>query len=221
MTPRPARAHPRQRPTTILLARHGQSVYNAEKRLSGQLDVSLSPKGIRQAHLLAQILRRDRLAAIYTSRLIRAVETARPTAMAHGLPIQQCDALKELHLGVLQGRFRDARDLEAQRLWHARQQDKLHYRVPEGETFADLERRVLPCLNALLTCEAGNVVLIVGHRNTNRIILGALLHWPQDVALGVDMKSGELYEILTGEEPRFMTRSVGEPLEAHRLGDHL
>jgi len=41
------------------------------------------------------------------------------------------------------------------------------------------------------------------------------------MALGVDMKSGELYEILTGEEPRFMTRSVGEPLEAHRLGDHL
>jgi len=114
MTPLPAPSHPRQCPTTILLARHGQSVCNAEKRLSGQLDIPLAPQGRCQAHLLARVLRADLLSAIYTSTLIRAVKTVRPTAMAHGLPIQQCDALKELRLGVLQGRCYTGR-----RTWHS------------------------------------------------------------------------------------------------------
>lgn len=202
--------HPLPRnPTKIFLARHGESLCNAAKRLSGQLDTPLSPRGVQQAHRLARELRQERLAAIYTSTLRRTVETAQPTAIAHGLPIQPCEALKELHLGILQGRFRDARDPEARRLWKARQQDKLHYRVPGGETFDDMARRVLPCLHTILAAATDTPVLIIGHRNINRVILAALLHWPYAVALRTAMKSGELYEILPGEKPNLTTRSVG------------
>ena len=211
----------RERPTTILLARHGQSILNAEKRISGQFDTCLSPKGVHQAHLLAEVLCGEHLSAIYTSTLTRAVETARPTAVAHGLSIQQCDDLKEIRHGVLEGRFRDVRDPEARQLWEARKKDKLNYRAPGGESFIDLARRVLPCLNTILAREAGNVFLLVGHRNTNRAILGALLHWPHDVALSVKMRGGELYEIFTGEIPRFRIRAVGEAQKADRMGDCL
>ncbi len=219
--PNPALLDCGRRPTTILLARHGQSFFNAEKRISGQFDTPLSPKGVCQAHLLAQVLRYERLSAVYSSTLSRAVETARPTATGHGLQIQPCDALKEIRHGVLEGRFRDARDPEAQRLWEARKKDKLRYRAPGGESFIDLACRVAPCLNAIIAREAGNVVLLVGHQNTNRAILGALLNWPLDVALNVKMRGGELYEILTGEMPRFSIRAVGEALTADRRGDRL
>lgn len=205
----------RQFPTKIFLARHGQSIYNAEKRLSGQLDPSLTPQGRCQAHLLARALQEEHLAAIYTSTLSRAIETARPTALAHGLLIQQRSALNELHFGILQGRFRDARDPTAQRLWTARRKEKVHYRFAGGETFADLAQRVLPCLDEILTHEAGKVVLIVAHRNTNLLLLSALLHWPLEVTLGFDMRNGHLYEILPGEAPCYKTIVVGEARAIH------
>jgi broad specificity phosphatase PhoE len=154
--------HSYQQTTKIFLVRHGQSEWNGQNRVSGQLDPVLTPKGIQQAHALARVLRDEPLAAIYTSSLTRAVETARPTAELHRLPIQTRDALKEINLGVLEGRFRDERDPEAQQLWEEREEDRLHYQVPGGESYLDLERRVTACLNEIMDQEAGKTVLIVG-----------------------------------------------------------
>lgn len=194
--------------TTIFLARHGQSECNAERRISGQLDSPLSAQGRRQALALRQALQGETLAAIYTSSLTRSIETARPTAKFHGLPIQSQAALQEMHLGVLQGRFRDARDPEAKRLWAERKRDPWHYRVPGGEIFAELVHRVVPCLNEILTQAAGTAVLIVGHRHTNRVILGTLLHWTQERMLAATPRSHYLYAIRPGEEPSISTISL-------------
>ena len=75
------------RPTTIYLVRHGESQLNLAKRVSGQLDTPLVPDGIRQSQMLAIQLLEVPLTGIYTSALRRTVETARPTAAMHGLPI--------------------------------------------------------------------------------------------------------------------------------------
>ena len=128
-----------QGPSRIFLARHGQSEFNAEGRISGQLDPPLTAKGRKQAQLLARALDDERISSIYTSDLVRARETAAPTALAHGLPIRLSAALREIDLGVLQGRFRDERDPEAERLWRARASDPGTYRPPGGESFADLD----------------------------------------------------------------------------------
>jgi len=125
--------------------------------------------------------------------------------MFHSLPIQRHEALKEMHHGVLQGRFRDGRDLNAQHLWEEWKKDLWHYRIPGGETFAELANRVLPCLNEIRAHTAGKVVLIVGHRNTNRLILSALLHWSREMMLDAKPRSKYLYEILPGEEPQIVT----------------
>lgn len=105
------------RHTTVYLVRHGESLLNREKRVSGQLDTSLSSNGIQKGQLLADRLRHVALTGIYTSALTRTVETARPTAEHHGLPIQRTPELNELHMGVLEGRFRDTRDPEASAIW--------------------------------------------------------------------------------------------------------
>ena len=124
-----------QQTRSVFVVRHGRSEWNGQKRISGQMDPPLSVTGVQQSLLLERLLREVPLSAIYASTLCRSVETAKPTANFHGLKVQTCDALKEIHFGILQGRFRDQRDPEAQRIWEEREKDKLQYRRSE-------ERRV-------------------------------------------------------------------------------
>ena len=201
----------------IFLVRHGRSTWNGQKRVSGQYDPLLSPTGERQAQRLKHLLRDEPLGAIYSSTLSRAVETARPTALGHQLAVNTCDALREINLGILQGRFRDARDPEAQRLWAERAKEKLHYRISGGETFLELETRVLPCLQGILEQEAP--ALIVGHRSTNRVILRNLMRWPLHATLELDLRSKYLYEIVLERNPLINTIRLdnGQKYEGFRM----
>lgn len=197
-------------PEKIFVVRHGQSTWNSTRRVTGQLDPPLSAEGEAQAERLKKVLSGARLTAIYTSDLSRAVATARPTAQAQGLPIQQRAALREQHLGVVQGRFRDERDAEARALWSERDARRLNFRIPGGETHAELEARVVACLNEISHKEPGGCVLIVGHRNTNRVLLAALLDWPADVAVQAKLRSHHLYEIAPLRLPLVQTISLRE-----------
>lgn len=197
------------RPTTIYLVRHGESQLNLAKRVSGHLDTPLSPGGIRHSQVLAVQLLSVRLTGIYTSDLRRTIETARPTATMLGLPIQSNAALNEQHFGVLEGRFRDARDPEALALWNARKQDKRFYRIPDGERFIDMAERVKKALYNILAQEIGGTILIVGHRNTNRVLFGMLMlqsekEWPH-----LPLKSQYVYRITTGSHTQLETISLG------------
>lgn len=189
-------------PTTVYLVRHGESQLNLEKRVSGQFDAALSPNGFRQAQRLAKQLRHIALTGVYTSALNRTIETARPTAEHHGLPIRSTIGLNELHMGVLEGRFRDARDPEANAIWKEYQNNRRHYRIPEGECFLELVERVKASLNDILAQEAGGTVLIVGHRNVNRIVFGSLMHRPEAEWPDLSLKSRWIYQIVTGPLPQ-------------------
>jgi broad specificity phosphatase PhoE len=192
-------------PTTIYLVRHGESQLNLAKRVSGQLDTPLSPAGIRFSHLLAEQLREVRFTGIYTSALTRTIETARPTAAIHCLPIQSHAALNEMHFGVLEGRFRDARDPESQALWEARKQNKRFYRITGGERFIDMAERVKNALKDILAHEAGGTILIVGHRNTNRALFGMLMHQPEEEWPHMHLKSQCVYRMTSGSHPQLST----------------
>ena len=196
--------------TTVYLVRHGKSQLNLQRKVSGQLDPLLAIKGSVQSQQLAKILHDEPLIAIYTSTLARTVETARPTAQDHDLPIQQHDAFREIHHGILQGRYRDERDPEAKRLWEEREKDKQHYRIPGGETFGELEQRVSRCLGEILKISQGKTILIVGHRSTNRILLGTLMQWPKTSWCDLNLRGKFLYLIQLGEAPHVTTISLDE-----------
>jgi broad specificity phosphatase PhoE len=87
----------------LLLARHGQSVWNAERRFQGSTDVPLSPLGVEQARALGRGLRGYRLAAAYVSPFRRAVETAEIALEGTGVPLVPLDDLRELSLGQWEG----------------------------------------------------------------------------------------------------------------------
>ncbi|MGH6609671.1 MAG: histidine phosphatase family protein, partial [Burkholderiaceae bacterium] len=74
-------------PTRLLLIRHGETAWNAEHRIQGQLDIPLSPLGIRQSAQLAACLSGEEIDAVYSSELSRAWLTAAPVAQRLGLDV--------------------------------------------------------------------------------------------------------------------------------------
>lgn len=192
----------------IFLARHGQSKLNLEQRLSGQIDASLSDKGLEQAQALSQVLRHEPLTAIYASSLQRARHTAIPTAASHGLPITRLDTLREIGLGTLEGRYIDQRDEEACRLWAERSLDKFSFMAVGGESYPDFRERVLSGLEQILAKSSG-AILIVGHRNTNEIILSRLLAGEMTAVNDINIKNKYLYEIQCTPVPCVTTIRLG------------
>lgn len=188
--------------TTIFVARHGQSETNNQRLVTGQLDPSLTPKGVEQSHQLARLLAGEPLASIYTSALIRTQQTAIPTAHSHDLVPTCLPELNEIRLGVLQGRHRDERDPEAAALWQQWQTAMWRYRVPGAESFGELQERVGAALARILAHHGGETILIVGHSATNRILLGTLLAMPKEQWPLLRPSNKTLHRIvLCGERP--------------------
>src|ERR671920_988022 len=89
--------------TRVLLVRHGQSQGNAERRFGGHSPTPLSELGRRQAEATANALAAEGVTAIYSSDLLRAIQTAEPLARATGLEIRQTAALRERSVGLMEG----------------------------------------------------------------------------------------------------------------------
>ncbi|HEX8919902.1 MAG TPA: histidine phosphatase family protein, partial [Pyrinomonadaceae bacterium] len=89
--------------TRVLLIRHGQSEGNAAGRFGGHTATPLSARGRKQAEATAQALASEKITAIYSSDLSRAVETAMPLARLTGLDVEQSDAFRERGVGVMEG----------------------------------------------------------------------------------------------------------------------
>jgi broad specificity phosphatase PhoE len=87
----------------VLLARHGESVWNAERRFQGNTDVALSARGRAQAEALGRALRGYRVAAAYVSPFRRARETAELALRESGVPLTVIEELRELSLGQWEG----------------------------------------------------------------------------------------------------------------------
>ena len=151
--------------TELLLVRHGETAWNAEHRIQGQLDVPLSPRGIWQAQRLAARLGDGGTGpvGIVASDLARAVMTAEPLAAARGLAIRLDPRLRERHFGVFQGERLDdiaARWPEAFAAWRARDPD---WAMDQGESATTFRTRVLAALREIALRHAGGQVIVVAH----------------------------------------------------------
>ena len=89
--------------TRLYLIRHGQSAGNAEGRFGGHSPSPLSELGLHQAELTAQSLAKEKISAIYSSDLVRAMQTAEPLAKSLDLEIIATSDFRERHVGVLEG----------------------------------------------------------------------------------------------------------------------
>ncbi len=153
--------------------RHGVSEWNAENRLCGRTDVSLSDEGRRQAVRLAERLRGLSPAALYTSPLRRAVETAEIIAAATGVKPIVDGRLIELDYGAWEGMtFAEVMELDADayRAWDA---DPANVAPREGESGAQALARVAPFLDELAARHSGPDrigVIVVCHKTICRLV---------------------------------------------------
>ena len=150
--------------TRLCLVRHGETAWNAERRIQGQLDVPLSAVGHAQARATANWLAREEFAAIYSSDLSRALHTAEAAAHLLRLPIRREIALRERHYGVLQtltyAEF-ERRHPSAHARFLAREET---FALPGGgESLRQFADRVNRCIDGIVAAHPGGQVLIVTH----------------------------------------------------------
>ena len=164
--------------TTLYLARHGESDWNAANRFQGQSDRPLTELGRRQAEALAEKLESHAaLTAIYSSPLARAFETASIVGARLGLQPTPVDDLREVDVGGWSGLSRsevEARYPDAFRRWLDGGEG-----WEDGETYADMATRVLDALRRIAGSHTDAEVLVVSHGGPIRAI--------HAVAAGIDV----------------------------------
>jgi broad specificity phosphatase PhoE len=132
----------------ILLARHGESRDNAPpQRFSGWLDAPLTDRGREQARALAAVAAQAGVAAVWTSQLMRARETAEIVAAAVGVAAVVDERLAESHRGRWEGRLVADLEREEPEAWAAWQRGGADYRFPGGESLLEHQTRALAALD--------------------------------------------------------------------------
>jgi 2,3-bisphosphoglycerate-dependent phosphoglycerate mutase len=180
---------------TLILVRHGQSLWNLENRFTGWMDVPLTPRGEQEARAAGETLTGYRFDRAFTSTLGRAQETLRiilEVTGQTGLPIERDPALNERHYGDLQGlnKAEMAEKLgQAQvHLWRR----SYTARPPNGESLQDTAARVLPYYHARIEPHilAGETILIVAHGNSLRALVMRLDNIPEAEVPDLNIPTG-------------------------------
>lgn len=167
--------------TTIILVRHGQTEWNRVERFRGRYDVPLNATGQMQAERTAQrIAARWKPAAIYTSPLSRAMQTAETIAAKIFLSALPMDGLIDIDYGQWQGLTPE----EVQKQWpdsftNWYERPELA-EIPGGETLSQVRSRAMSALGELCRRHPHHEIVLVSHTVVNRLILIGIL------GLGID-----------------------------------
>jgi len=158
----------------LILARHGETMWNVEKVFRGRADVNLDKVGIKQAELLGKYLSNWELEAIYSSPVKRALNTANIVARYQKVAVRIAEGLIDFDFGEWQS----LPEQEVKRLypailneWH-NSPDKV--KMPGGESLEDVRRRAVEVVNDVLSRHQGNV-LLVSHRVVIKVLICYML----------------------------------------------
>lgn len=203
--------------TKILLIRHGETAWNAVRRLQGHIDIALNEEGGRQAQALARALADEPLAAIVSSDLERAVETARAVSAYHQHAVQQDPQLRERAYGVFEGML--YADIERTypmefAAWQSRDVDAM---MPHGtriaESFRQFYQRCIGGIAAWGERYAGKTIAIVAH--------GGVLECAYRAAKGMSLDSPRDFQVRNASINRFSLSNGKLTLDSWGEVDHL
>ena len=147
----------------LYIARHGQTQWNVENRVSGRTDIPLTPLGLEQAQALAESAKGKGIEVILSSPLLRARQTAQKVSEAIGVEVQIDPRLIELDFGIFEGGSRFDPDFQRTRA-------QMPTRYPGGESAFDLAHRVYSLLEDVKRNFAGRTVLLVCHGGVCRMV---------------------------------------------------
>lgn len=163
----------------LYFVRHGQSEANVQRVISNrELPHPLTELGRQQAEALARSLAQVPLAAIYSSPIMRAAQTAHIVAATRGLPVEFADALREPDCGILEGRSDEEAWAEHGRVvYDWVMERRFDSRIEGGESFHDLRARFVPFVDRLIA-EHGSTdhnILLITHGSLLYLMLPLVL----------------------------------------------
>ena len=149
--------------TRLYLVRHGQSAGNAEGRFGGHSPTPLSELGRQQAEMTAHALSKEKIDAVYSSDLLRAIQTAQPLAERLNLTLRTVAAFRERKVGVLEGLTFDESKERFPQDYYALVNRNIHHVITDGESYRQLLKRATNALHEVLRTHYGGKVVIFSH----------------------------------------------------------
>ena len=175
-------------PTRIIAIRHGETTWNVDTRIQGQLDIPLNANGRWQAERLADALRGEPLQAIYASDLTRAWETAQYLSRTTGVGLTKEIGLRERGFGDFEGKtFAEIEQLLPEQSLRWRKRDP-EFSPAGGESLRALSARVVEAAQRLAAQHPGEQIALVGHGGVMDVLYRAAtrldIQAPRTWALG-------------------------------------
>ncbi len=193
--------------STVLLIRHGMTDAVGHQLVGWTPGVSLNAAGRDQAKELGRSLECVKLSGIYSSPLDRALQTAEAVAAHHGMPIQIRDQLGEVRFGDWTGCLIE--DLSGDPEWQRWNAYRSTARTPNGESFLELQNRMVSALNEIALLHPDGIVAAVSHADAIRAALLQYLGMPADFCLRLDIQPASVSVLqFTGGAPRVRTVNI-------------
>ncbi|WP_371371356.1 alpha-ribazole phosphatase [Sporomusa aerivorans] len=162
--------------TRLIIVRHGQTLWNLERKYQGHSDIALTEKGLQQAEAVAARLAAESIEAVYASDLSRAYKTAECIAVKHNLKVNVVPELREIRFGEWEGLTYEEITVRwpglLGKLWST--PDEIE--IPGGETFRQLKERAYDAVNRIVAAHPEQTVAVVAHGGTIGTIICAMLN---------------------------------------------
>ncbi|MEN8584161.1 MSMEG_4193 family putative phosphomutase [Arthrobacter sp. KBS0703] len=216
-TPPPSAPPSRPQGTLLLLVRHGETPTTGTVLPGRVPGLHLSDRGRAQAERVAERLAGLPVDGIYSSPLERTRETAEPTAARTGLEVNQDAGLLECDFGEWTGAA--LAELAALPEWQTVQHSPSAFRFPNGESFTQMQARIVGSLEVLRTAHAGGVVVCFSHADPIKAAVAHALGTHLDLFQRIVISPGSVSAIsyVEGQAPAvLMVNSTSEPLSGLR-----
>ncbi len=161
--------------TRLFLVRHGETEWNKSLRYQGHMDIPLSEVGLAQAEKLALRLSKEKLDAVYSSDLSRAMETAKAAARFHDLPVEVIPELRETNFGRWEGLTYKEIQQQYPEIADGWRKNPRDIKAPDGESLSEVAKRCFIGLDKILDNNPDRNVLLVAHGGIIRIIVAKVL----------------------------------------------
>ena len=185
-----------QQATRVLAIRHGETAWNVDNRIQGQLDIPLNDTGRWQAHRLALAVADEGIDALYSSDLRRALETAASVAAGCGLAIVTDTGLRERGFGVFEGlTYEEIRQRfpEQSERWRKRDPD---FGAEGGETLRDFFARSVATVTRLAAAHPGQTIAVVSHGGVMDALYRAASHIALDAPRSWQLGNASINRLL-------------------------
>jgi len=181
--------------TEIILIRHGETIWNLEERLQGQLDSPLTPLGIAQVQAVAIRLQDEKFSALYSSDSGRAWQTANAIATRTGHTIMVDARLREKHFGIVHGLTIAEVQANHPAIYAERSMHSPDYAAPEGESSRQMLTRGWAALNEIAARHRGERAVAVTHGGLISVVIRHILGVPLDQPRRFELTNASLHII--------------------------